>query len=125
MIVQFSNLSIFIQLTPEWPGNPLRIDEPDVDESLPLSEEAWVVPEASELRLPRPVKDSREFCRDCEFHIGVGGTYHSLKGTSGVVIPMTVTWDRSRWEFGLFRFASEQLSSETDQVIAQTYWGAS
>jgi hypothetical protein len=112
-------------LTPEWPGNPLHIDETDVDESLPLSEEAWIVPEASELRLPRPVKDSREFCRDCEFHIGVGGTYHSLKGTSGVVIPMTVTWDRSRWEFGVFRFASEQLSSETDQVIAKPYWGAS
>jgi hypothetical protein len=112
-------------LMPEWPGDRLRIDDPDADERLPLSEEAWTVADAPELRLSRPVREARDFCRDCEFHIGVGGTYHSLKGTSGVVIPMTVTWDRSRWEFGVFRFASEQLSSETEQVIARPYWGAS
>ncbi|HEU5135710.1 MAG TPA: acyloxyacyl hydrolase [Steroidobacteraceae bacterium] len=68
------------------------------------------------------------FCRDCEFHLGVGGTYNSIEATRGVVIPMTVAWNRSRWEFGLFHF-SEQYSSDNpqrvDQVVAQPYWGAS
>ena len=34
------------------------------------------------------------FCDDCEFHLGVGGTYHSFEATGGVVIPMTMSWDR-------------------------------
>jgi hypothetical protein len=58
----------------------------------------------------------------------VGGTYHSFEGTRGVVIPMTVSWDRNRWEFGLFRFG-EQSSDNNDEgverVVARPYWGAS
>jgi hypothetical protein len=78
----------------------------------------------------RPEVSQREFslCGDCEFHLGVGGTYNSFGGTRGVVIPMTISWDRSRWEFGMFHF-SEQFSSDNpenvDQVVARPYWGAS
>jgi len=67
-------------------------------------------------------------CAQCEFHVGVGGTYNRFGGTEGVVIPMTVSWDRNRWEFGVFHF-SEQYSSDNpenvDELVARPYWGAS
>ena len=67
-------------------------------------------------------------CDDCEFNLGVGGTYHSFEGTGGIVIPLTVSWDRGRWEFGAFHF-SEQTSTDNEEkverVVARPYWGAS
>ena len=76
----------------------------------------------------RPERKSRSVCQSCEFQLGVGGTYHSFENTGGVVIPMTVTWDRSRWELGVFHF-SEQTSQDNDdnveRVVAHPYWGAS
>jgi hypothetical protein len=96
---------------------------------LSLSEEAWDGASYREAGYMRPVRRALSVCEDCEFHIGVGGTYHAFKGTHGVVIPMTVTWDRSRWEFGVFRFTSSQSSADnqehTEQLIAHPYWGAS
>jgi hypothetical protein len=89
--------------------------------------------EASDAASPpnRPyVRPYREvsMCRDCEFHIGVGGTYHSFDATGGEVIPMTVSWDRGRWEFGVFHFG-EQTSDDNDEnverLVARPYWGAS
>ncbi len=92
-----------------------------------ISEEEFLPPDAMELSV-RPERKSRSICASCEFHLGVGGTYHSFENTGGVVIPMTVSWDRSRWEFGIFHFG-EQTSEDNDdnaeRVVARPYWGAS
>ena len=99
-----------------------------------ISEEEFLPPDAMELSVQetgqarRPERKSRSICASCEFHLGVGGTYHSFENTGGVVIPMTVSWDRSRWEFGIFHFG-EQTSEDNDdnveRVVARPYWGAS
>ena len=86
--------------------------------------ETPISPNSSDMR-----NDGRSsFCRGCEFRIGVGGTYHSFEGTGGVVIPMTVAWDRGRWEVGLFHF-SEQTSADNsekvERLVAQPYWAGS
>ena len=80
---------------------------------------------AVETSFPRRFSD---LCETCEVQLGIGGTYHSWQNTGGVVIPLTVTWDRSRYEFGLFRFAHDQISAEPESrghQLAAPYWGAS
>lgn len=76
----------------------------------------------------RPELPRSRICDDCEFNVGVGGTYHSFETTGGEVIPVTVTWDRGRWEFGVFHF-SEQTSADNEEnaerLVARPYWGAS
>jgi hypothetical protein len=76
----------------------------------------------------RPDREPHSFCGDCEFQIGLGGTYHSFEGTGGEVIPLTMTWGRSRWEVGVFHF-SEQTSTDDEEnvkyLVARPYWGAS
>ena len=68
-------------------------------------------------------------CETCEIHLGVGGTYHAWKGTGGVVLPLTVSWHRNRYELGIFRFASEQTTPASDtgpeKLAANPYWGVS
>jgi hypothetical protein len=68
------------------------------------------------------------FCRECEFQVGMGGTYHSFESTRGEVIPITMTWAGGRWELGVFHF-SEQDSADNDEkverLIARPCWGAS
>jgi hypothetical protein len=90
----------------------------------PLAEEAGARVRAYRQPLARPLSP----CADCEIQLGLGGTYHSFGGTGGTVIPVTVSWDRSRWEFGVFHF-SEQSSSDNDEnverIVARPYWGAS
>jgi hypothetical protein len=70
----------------------------------------------------------RSFCDDCEFQIGMGGTYHSFESTGGDVVPLTMTWEGGRWELGVFHF-SEQVSADNDEnverLVARPYWGAS
>jgi hypothetical protein len=79
-------------------------------------------------RFPDALATALSVCEDCEIHLGVGGTYHSFGATGGTVVPLTVSWDRSRWEFGVFHF-SEQSSSDNNEnverVVARPYWGAS
>ena len=84
------------------------------------------------IRPPRvmcvPSASPARFAESCEFHLGVGGTYHSFESTGGVVIPMTMSWDRSRWEFGFFISASKLLTTTTrmsNALVARPYWGAS
>jgi hypothetical protein len=76
----------------------------------------------------RPDREPHSICDDCEFSIGLGGTYHSFKATGGEVVPVTMTWDRGRWEVGVFHFG-EQTSSDNDEnverLVARPYWGAS
>jgi hypothetical protein len=79
-------------------------------------------------RYPDALSRAISVCEDCEVQLGVGGTYHSFGATGGTVIPLTVSWNRSRWEFGVFHF-SEQTSSDNDEnverIVARPYWGAS
>jgi hypothetical protein len=89
------------------------------------------VPAANQTGLTHAFRSAESLlsCESCEIHLGVGGTYHSWKDTRGVVLPVTVTWDRGRYEFGLFRFATEQSSevsgSDERRFAANPYWGAS
>jgi hypothetical protein len=82
----------------------------------------------SDVPYTRPDRKRHLLCDDCELHVGIGGTYHSFEATGGEVIPLTMTWDRGRWEAGVFHF-SEQTSSDNaenvEQLVARPYWAAS
>jgi hypothetical protein len=68
-------------------------------------------------------------CASCEVQIGVGGTYHFWATTGSLVLPVTVTWDEGRYEFGVFRFTDTQLipapGTHRDRQMAGPYWGIS
>lgn len=131
-----SHAEYFTEMDPaELEMSPHLIEEALLDDELAreIPRQPWYA-QASELsnhRSPQyPDALSRAFsvCADCEVHVGVGGTYHSFEATGGVVIPMTISWDKSRWEFGVFHF-SEQSSSDNaenvERLVARPYWGAS
>lgn len=104
----------------------LRADEGGPD--FALFNEAWDSADFPTAAYVRPERSSRWICSSCEFRVGVGGTYHSFENTGGVVIPMTVTWDRNRWEFGVFHFGEQTSQDNADHVerlVARPYWGAS
>jgi hypothetical protein len=89
------------------------------------------VPASNQIGLTHAFRSAESLvsCESCEIHLGLGGTYHSWKDTRGVVLPVTVTWDRGRYEFGVFRFATEQSSevpgNDERHFAANPYWGAS
>jgi hypothetical protein len=93
-----------------------------------LYNEVWNAADSPTADYVRPDRREWSLCPGCEFHLGVGGTYHSFQGTGGLVIPATVTWDQGRWEFGVFRFGT-QTSDDNDEnverLVARPYWGAS
>jgi hypothetical protein len=104
----------------------MRSDDVMVD--FALYNAAWDPVDSPTASYVRPERKFRVICGSCEFHVGVGGTYHSFENTGGVVIPMTVTWDRSRWELGVFHFGEQTSSDNAEQeerVVARPYWGAS
>jgi hypothetical protein len=118
-----------LDLAAEETEAALRLADPAVANGrIELSTESWNSGVESASNYRRPVNDRFPFCRNCEFHVGVGGTYHSFEGTGGVVIPVTVAWDRGRWELGLFHF-SEQTSADNaenvERLVARPYWGTS
>jgi hypothetical protein len=118
-----------LELAAEETEAALRLADPSVANGrIELSTESWDSKVESASNYRRPMDDRFSLCRSCEFHIGVGGTYHSFEGTGGLVIPMTVSWDRSRWELGVFHF-SEQTSADNaenvERLVARPYWGAS
>lgn len=61
--------------------------------------------------------------------MGLGGTYHFWGTTGGVVLPVTVNWNDSRYELGLFRVTTQQLLDDhayrEARVMADPYWGMS
>jgi hypothetical protein len=77
---------------------------------------------------PRPT-NAQTVCEGCEIQLGVGGTYHFWGRTGGVVLPLSLTWDQSRYEFGVFRVATQQVLAETatrsQRLMAEPYWGVS
>ena len=77
---------------------------------------------------PQPV-DAQSLCESCEVQIGLGETYHYWATTGSLVLPVSVTWSDNRYEFGAFRFTSQQLLSlpggREARYMANPYWGAS
>jgi hypothetical protein len=73
--------------------------------------------------------DAQSLCESCEVQIGLGGTYHYWGTTGSLVLPVTVTWSEDRYEFGVFRFTTDQLlplpGTHKERRMADPYWGAS
>jgi Lipid A 3-O-deacylase (PagL) len=73
--------------------------------------------------------DAQSLCESCEVQIGLGGTYHYWGTTGSLVLPVTVTWSEDRYEFGVFRFTTQQLlplpGTHEERRMADPYWGAS
>lgn len=73
--------------------------------------------------------DAQSLCDSCEVQIGLGGTYHYWGTTGSLVLPVTVTWSEDRYEFGVFRFTTQQLlalpGTHEERHMANPYWGAS
>jgi hypothetical protein len=66
-------------------------------------------------------------CEHCDVLLGVGTTFSTWAWTGGVVVPVTLELDESRWELGAFRFATSQRASGTalpaGTRAADPYWG--
>lgn len=77
-----------------------------------------------------PRAGNAEFlCASCELQVGVGGTHDYWTSTGSLVLPVTLTWDQGRYEFGVFRFTGTQLipapGTHRERLMANPYWGAS
>jgi hypothetical protein len=68
-------------------------------------------------------------CESCEVEVGAGGTYHFWARTGSLVLPVSVTWNENRYEFGIFRFTDQQLlplpGTRRERHMANPYWGVS
>lgn len=70
------------------------------------------------------------FCAHCDLLVGAGETTNFRHWTNGLVLPVTLELDDSRWEIGAFRIAKRQLLKEDPKYAASTiaarpYWGFS
>lgn len=78
---------------------------------------------------PAGATDLSWMCGYCQVSAGVGETYHFWGRTGGIVVPVTLTWDRDRYELGAFRFTTRQEleydGREPDKRVARPYWGFS
>ena len=68
------------------------------------------------------------FCAHCDLLVGAGETNNFWNWTDGLVLPITLELDDSRWEIGAFRIARRQLLKEYPKFAASTiaarpYWG--
>ncbi len=68
------------------------------------------------------------FCAHCNLFVGIGETNNFWRWTDGLVLPVTLELDDSRWEIGAFRIARRQLLKEYPKFAASTiaarpYWG--
>jgi len=71
-----------------------------------------------------------EPCPGCSVFLGSGATFNYFQWTDGVLVPLTLELDDSRWELGAFRFTTRQLlkGSHPDApatISANPYWGFS
>jgi len=66
-------------------------------------------------------------CQHCDLIIGVGTTFRYFAWTDGVVVPVMLELDDSRWELGAFRLATAQRFADSDHPpnarSADPYWG--
>lgn len=69
------------------------------------------------------------YCPRCALLIGVGTTYWPWRWTDGIVAPVLLELDQSRWELGAFRFATPQYLKFSrfppSTISAHPYWGFS
>ena len=69
------------------------------------------------------------FCAHCDLLVGAGETTNFRHWTDGLVLPVTLELDESRWEIGAFRIARRQLLKEPKYpaltIAARPYWGFS
>jgi hypothetical protein len=88
-----------------------------------------VVLAAACLALAAPTVRAGDFCSTCEVQLGLGGTYHWVGWSHGIVAPIIFTFDHDRWEFGAFRFTKGQDFYDStfgvDIHVADPYWGFS
>jgi Lipid A 3-O-deacylase (PagL) len=139
MLGSGTGLAASVSESERVPWDALEMSMLETDEALLIADTSWhdtrltLLDAASDMGgspVPyvRPYRERHSFCDDCEFQLGIGGTYHSFEATGGEVIPLTMTWDRGRWEVGVFHF-SEQTSADNhqdvEQLVARPYWGAS
>jgi hypothetical protein len=59
-------------------------------------------------------------CPHCDLLVGAGTTFDFQNWTDGVVFPVTLEIDDSRWELGAFRLATAQYLKEEPQYPAST-----
>lgn len=68
-------------------------------------------------------------CASCNVLVGAGETFRFYAWTDGLVVPMTLELDQSRWELGAFRFTTGQHFAESgypeNVYAARPYWGLS
>ena len=88
-----------------------------------------VVLAASMLVLAAQDVRAADFCSTCEVQLGLGGTYHWVGWSHGIVAPLIFTFDHNRWELGAFRFTKGQDFYDSrfaeDLHVADPYWGFS
>jgi Lipid A 3-O-deacylase (PagL) len=79
--------------------------------------------------LAAPGARAADFCATCEVQLGAGFTYHFWQWTHSPVIPVTLDFDRDRWELGAFRFTHSQEYYNTtfgaNIRFTTPYWGFS
>jgi hypothetical protein len=66
--------------------------------------------------------ESTSFCPRCKVLVGLGTTYRFSAWTDGIVVPLTLELDESRWELGAFRFANAQRYGDNAHAT-HPYWG--
>jgi hypothetical protein len=81
----------------------------------------WIALAAFEPRITR-AGDSTGQCPRCNLLFGVGATYRLFGWSDGVVVPVTLELDESRWELGAFRMTNAQRYRENDRAT-NPYWG--
>jgi hypothetical protein len=69
-------------------------------------------------------------CPKCQLLIGAGQTYQFWGWSDGVVLPVTLELDESRWELGAFRVATRQIAighgyPPPAYTSATPFWGYS
>ena len=69
-------------------------------------------------------------CPKCQLLIGAGATYQFWGWSDGLVLPVTLELDESRWELGAFRVATRQVAighgyPPPDYTSASPFWGFS
>jgi hypothetical protein len=69
-------------------------------------------------------------CPKCQLLIGAGASYQFWGWSDGLVLPITLELDESRWELGAFRIATRQIAighgyPPPDYTSAPPFWGFS
>jgi hypothetical protein len=70
------------------------------------------------------------WCPKCKLLLGAGQTYQFWGWSDGIVLPVTLELDESRWELGAFRVATRQIAighgyPPPDYTSAAPFWGYS